>query len=203
MAIQAGGRSSRMGTDKAWAELSGRPLIEHVLRAAQPLAQRFTVVLSHDTPQRERYQQLAAHWQAKLLFDANDYCGPLGGIQTALLDCQPTETALILACDLPRLTPAFLAFLQTQHAASAATTITIPLDHAGRRQMLSGFYQPSCLPAVQQMLYEGLLRIDKLCSRVPVCEVAFANYAHLPHAATLLNNLNTPAELRLAAGETA
>ncbi len=213
-AIQAGGRSARMGADKAWVELAGRPLIEYALRAAQPLAQRLAIVISRDTPQQERYQQLTTHWRAELLFDPNDHCGPLGGIQTALLACAAHETALILACDLPFVTTQFLALLHAIHSGDHLADnpqsairnpqfITIPLDQTGRRQMLAGFYEKACLPAVEQLLGKGKLRVAGLCARVPVREVEFATYAHLPLAATLLNNLNTPEELRSVALTTA
>ncbi len=209
-AIQAGGRSTRMGADKAWVELAGRPLIEYALQAAQPLAQRLAIVISRDTPQQERYTQLAARWQAELLYDPNDHCGPLGGIQTALLNCEARETALILACDLPFVTTQFLALLHAIHsgvllacypqsAIRNPQSITIPLDQTGRRQMLAGFYEKACLPAIELLLAEGKLRVDGLCARVAVREVEFATYAHLPRAATLLNNLNTPEELRSVA----
>lgn len=195
-AIQAGGRSVRMGADKAWVELAGQPLIEAVLRAAHPLAQRLAIVISRDTPQQERYRQLAQRWKAELLHDPNDHCGPLGGIQTALLNCVATETTLILACDLPNITTEFLRLLQMHHTASATPSITIPLDQTGRRQMLAGFYEKTCQPAVELLLAEGKLRVDGLCAHVAVQAIEFSRYAHLPHAATLLTNLNTPEELR-------
>jgi molybdenum cofactor guanylyltransferase len=202
--IQAGGRSRRMGADKAWVNLAERPLIEYTLQAVQPLAQRIAIVISKDTPQRMRYEQLAAQWQAELLFDRNDYCGPLGGIQTALSHCLPNETALILACDLPFVTSDFLTLLSQHHfgqltPGSTMPTITIPLDQAGRRQMLAGFYEPTCLPAVEGLLAEGKLRVAGLCARVAVQELAFPAYGHLSKAASLLNNLNTLEELQAAA----
>ena len=43
VAIQAGGRSSRMGQDKAWLTIDGRLMIEHVLAAAQTVAERLAI----------------------------------------------------------------------------------------------------------------------------------------------------------------
>lgn len=198
-AIQAGGRSARMGADKAWVTLAGRPLIEYALQAAQPLAQRLAIIISHEMPQQPLYEQLAAQWQAQLRFDPHDHCGPLGGIQTALRDCSADETALILACDLPFITSEFLTLLAQLHSTNTAPAITIPLDQTGRRQMLAGIYDQGCLPAVEQLLAERKLRVDGLCARVKVREVEFSAFAHLPHAMSLLNNLNTHEELRTAA----
>lgn len=198
-AIQAGGRSVRMGTDKAWVELAGQPLLESVLKAAQPLAHRLAIVISRDTPQQSRYQQLANRWKAELLYDPHDYCGPLGGIHTTLRNCTTDEAALILACDLPFITTDFLTLLAQLHETSPAPAITIPLDATGRRQMLAGIYHPGCIEAVEQLLAQRRLRVDGLCERLRVQEIDFSTYAHLPSAANLLNNLNTPGELHTAA----
>lgn len=198
-AIQAGGRSARMGADKAWVTLAKRPLIDSALRAAQPLAQRFAIVISKEMPELERYQELANAWGADILIDPNNHCGPLGGIQTALRHCTSNETALILACDLPFITSDFLTLLAQHHSHTQAPAITIPLDQSGRRQMLAGFYDLECLPAVESLLAEEKLRVDGLCGRVNLQEVAYSAYCHLPGASRLLTNLNTPDELRAAA----
>jgi molybdenum cofactor guanylyltransferase len=198
-AIQAGGRSARMGVDKAWVTLAERPLIEYVLKAAQPFAQRLVVVISHEMPQQVLYEQLAAKWHAQLLFDPHDHCGPLGGIHTALSSCAADEIALILACDLPFITSEFLLLLALAHSTTTTPAITIPLDQTGRRQMLAGFYDQGCLPAVEQLLAGRKLRVDGLCGHVKVQEIDFSAYAHLSNAANLLNNLNTQEELRTAA----
>lgn len=186
-----------MGTDKAWVELSGRPLIEYVLAAAQPLTQRLAIIISHATPQPARYQQLAARWNAALLHDQHDYLGPLGGIQTSLAHIGADETALVLACDLPNITTEFLAWLQSVHA-SGAQALTVPQDETGRVQMLAGFYGPSCSAAAETLLAEKRLRVDGLLTRVPARQVAFAEYAHLPKAENLLWNLNTLEDVRSA-----
>jgi molybdenum cofactor guanylyltransferase len=198
-AIQAGGRSARMGTDKAWLELAGRPLIEHVLAAAQPLADRLAVVISRDNSQTDKYAQLAEHWRAALLYDLHDHRGPLGGIHTSLLHAQADEKTLILACDLPYVTTGFLSLLQeldqqeTTHGHSHG--LTTPLDKAGRLQMLAGIYGAECLPQVEQMLAEDALRLDRLCARVRMRRAMFAEYAHLPGAEKFLRNLNTPEDV--------
>ncbi len=198
-AIQAGGRSARMGSDKAWLELAGQPLIEHVLAAAQPLADRLAIVISRDNSQPDPYAQLARQWRAALLYDLHDHRGPLGGIHTALRHAQPDEKTLVLACDLPFVTTDFLSLLQAMDRQGTAQTashgLTVPLDEAERVQMLAGIYGAACLPQVEQMLAEDVLRLDRLCARVRTRRVTFAEYAYLPGAEKFLRNLNTPADV--------
>jgi molybdopterin-guanine dinucleotide biosynthesis protein A len=194
-AIQAGGQSRRMGTDKAWLAIHGQPMIERVLAAAQPVAQRLAIVISQTTPAPERYAALAARWQAALLIDLHDRRGPLGGIETALRACAAQESALILACDMPFLTTDFLRLLIAHHSTPDISQLTVATDHGGRPQMLCGIYGRSCLPCVEQMLADEVLRVDRLCAQVTTQQLAWADYAHLPEAERLLMNCNTKADL--------
>ena len=201
-AIQAGGRSRRMGTDKAWLDVTGQPMIERVLAAAQPVAQRLALVISQTTLAQDRYAALADKWQAELLIDPHDQRGPLGGIATALQHCDADESALILACDMPFLTSDFLQLLidhhsalRTLHSALRTPHLTIPEDQIRRPQMLCGIYDAACLPYAQQLLTENTLRVDGLCVLVETQRLRWADYAHLPEAKRLLLNCNAPDDL--------
>jgi molybdenum cofactor guanylyltransferase len=190
-AIQAGGRSSRMGTDKAWVSVDGRPMIEAVLAAAQPITNRLIIIVNAANPNVAKYEQVAARWGAELLPDLHDYRGPLGGIETALRQCSANESALILACDLPFVTTEFLQQLQAIHA-TQDNDLTIPLDAAGRPQMLAGFYAQRCLPQVTALLAAGDLKAQLLQARVRTRRVRFEEYSRLAAAERLLHNINTP-----------
>lgn len=194
-AIQAGGQSRRMGEDKAWLGINGQPMIEHVLAAAQPLAERLAIVISQTTRAPERYAALAERWQAQLLIDPHDRRGPLGGIETALRVCATDECALVLACDMPYLTTEFILLLAERHASTSGTHITITADRDERRQMLCGIYERGCLPFVEQMLTANVLRVDRLCAQVATQQLHWKDYAHLPEAERLLLNCNSRADL--------
>ena len=129
--IQAGGRSARMGEDKSWLLIAGQPMIEQVLVAAQNVAERCALVIHPNNPHLSRYEELAARWKAKLLVDLHDYRGPLGGIETALRQCDEREDALILACDLPFLTREFLTLLREIHE-TEKNELTVPFDLQGQ-----------------------------------------------------------------------
>lgn len=198
-AIQAGGRSSRMGADKAWLVIDGRPMIEHVLAATQTVAERLIIVIHPTNPQLAGYEQLATRWKAAVLFDEHDYRGPLGGIETALRQCSENEALLILACDLPFLSEEFLRLLTHSHHAGKGD-LTVPLDEAGRPQMLAAVYAATCLPPISALLAADELKARLLQERVATREVSFAEYAHLPNARRFLVNVNTPEDYRRMAG---
>jgi len=189
-AIQAGGRSLRMGEDKAWLTIDGRPMIEQVLTTARAVADRLAIVINPSTPNMAQYQQLAAAWQAEVIDDLHDYRGPLGGIETALRQCEEGESVLILACDLPFLSEAFLQLLAQIHQAEKSE-LTVPLDETGRPQMLAAIYAATCLQPISAMLAANELKARLLQKRVSTREASFAEYAHLPNAGRFLVNVNT------------
>jgi len=195
--IQAGGRSSRMGSDKAWIEVEGRPMIERALATAAAVADQLGVVINPATRERKRYEELAAQWSAQLIADLHDHRGPLGGIHTALRHCQmrnEPDDALILACDLPFVTTGFLSLLVQIHEREA-NDFTAPVDRAGILQPLAAIYAPSCQQPVERLLAANLLRVDRLCDLVTARKVLFEEFAHLPEAGRLLVNINSPADL--------
>jgi molybdopterin-guanine dinucleotide biosynthesis protein A len=195
--IQAGGRSQRMGTDKAWIAVNHRPMIEWVMIAAQPVCVSLSIVLSADVTRenRKQYEALAGRFNAEIIIDDYDHRGPLGGIEASLKSCAADASALILACDLPFITMEFLQLLAQVHH-SARSQLTIPLNATAQLQMLAGIYSPLCLDAVQTMLCWNELKTDRLCLRCKTHIVSFQQYAQMNHAERILSNLNTPDDLQ-------
>lgn len=184
-----------MGRDKAWIEINGQPLIEHVIAVAEPVAASLSIIISADNPNAEQYAGLAEEHGARLLDDLHDHLGPLGGIHTALKNCDADNAALILACDLPFLTSEFLALLCRKHQISE-TQITVPLDAVGRLQPLAAIYDQACLAAVEEQLAAGRLRVDRLFDLVLTARIAFSDFAHLPGAQQFFLNLNSPEDVK-------
>jgi molybdenum cofactor guanylyltransferase len=199
--VQAGGRSSRMGTDKAWFEIEQRTMIERVLGEIRPVVSSLSLIVNAANPQLQRYQSLAEAYDAQVIHDLHDHRGPLGGIHTALLNCGKDQSALILACDLPFITAEFLAFLSDLHRREA-NLLTLPLDHEDRLQPLAGVYSAQCLPLVEQMLNEDDLRVDNLTRRVQTRRVAFAEFANLKDAERLFVNINSMEDYRFTTKNT-
>ena len=196
--IQAGGQSSRMGTDKAWLEIEGVPMIERVITAARPVVESLAIIINRDNPQMQRYQKLAGKLNARLIDDLHHHLGPLGGIHTALSNCQKDVSGLILACDLPFLTTEFLFLLcqihqiaDPQSAIRNPQSITLPVDGEGRLQPLAAVYSNTCLSVVEQMLADNVLRVDQLFLRVKPRSVLFKEYAHLLNAERIFQNINS------------
>jgi molybdopterin-guanine dinucleotide biosynthesis protein A len=99
--VLTGGRSSRMGRDKALLPLGGSTLLEQVAARVRAAAGSVTLIGSP-----ERYGGLGLPVAADLIGD----CGPIGGVYTALkMSSAPRN--LVVACDMPAVTTGFLAGL--------------------------------------------------------------------------------------------
>ena len=115
-AILAGGRSSRMGADKALLSIGGVPMLQRVARAALAACPQLLVVgRPHPPP----------GWPADLPAtflpdDAPDFSGPIAGLIRALEFAN--APLLLLACDTPLLTTAAIAALLAAHAAAPPGT---------------------------------------------------------------------------------
>jgi len=95
--VLAGGRSSRMGTDKALLKLAGRPLIEHATTKLRRVSVDVHILGGN--------AELAAY--APLVEDMHPGCGPIAGIEAALAH-SAHDWNLILPVDMPLLPTAFL-----------------------------------------------------------------------------------------------
>ena len=178
--LLAGGRSSRMGRDKALLELDGLPFAERIARAMRAAVGRLRVV-GRD-----------AVGEVHGVPDLRPGLGPLAGLEAALADCEG-DAALVVACDMPFVTEAFLRLL-IGRAAQAPGSAVVPEDAGGRRAPLCGVYPRAALPLVTGLLDAGERRPRALLDRMPTVLVAFAEYRSLPGAERLTRNVNTPAE---------
>lgn len=97
--ILAGGRSRRMGSDKALLKMpNGQTLLERTIQIAQALTPEVMVV----TPWPERYAALCVPTVQFIQENPAHRSGPLGGFVQGLQQVH-TEWCLVLACDLPQL----------------------------------------------------------------------------------------------------
>jgi len=174
--VLAGGRSSRMGRDKALLPYRGTTLIEYLAGEVRQAAGSVCLV---GPP--ERYRVLPFPVLPDLYPDG----GPAAGIHAALRATR-ADWNLIVACDMPALTAAFLAEL-LERAESAGRRGLVPLAPSGRSQPLCAVYHRACLPALERGLEAGRRKLTDL--------IADLDLAVWPVAeARWFQNPNTPAE---------
>jgi molybdopterin-guanine dinucleotide biosynthesis protein A len=187
--ILAGGRSMRMGADKAFVALDGRTLLARALDLARSV--------THDVRIVGEPQKFAAF--APVVEDVFPGCGPLGGVHAALRASQ-AELNLILAVDMPFVPPALLPFLITR-ARSSRAMVTVARAGGGW-QPLCGVYRREFADVAEVALREGHHKIDALFGQERTLAIAEDELEAAGFSASVFRNLNTREELE-EAGEIA
>jgi molybdopterin-guanine dinucleotide biosynthesis protein A len=179
--ILAGGKSTRMGADKAFVTLDGRTLLARALELARGVASDVRIV---GDPVK-----FAAF--APVVEDVFRGCGPLGGIHAALRASQ-TELNLMIAVDVPFVSVALLQYL-IERARSSEAPATVPRCGGGW-QPLCGVYRREFAKVAEKALREGRYKIDALFD-AGVCEVGEEELRAGGFCVEMFRNLNTPEEL--------
>lgn len=184
VAIIAGGKSSRMGTDKAFVKLDDKPLIQHVIDCTANLGQSETLLV---TNRLEDY----AHLGLPMYTDVQPEKGSLGGIYTALMYAE-TPLTLVVACDMPFLNPDLLKFMIAK--ASEDIDIVVPRVD-GYPQGLHAVYRKTCLEPIAEQLEANRLKIIRFYDRMRVYYLDEDDYRTYDTDGRSFANLNTPEEL--------
>ena len=150
--VLAGGRSTRLGHDKALLRINGQPLVEWLPARLSCLLSPVVIVV--DGP--GRYQTSLPQ-----VPDVLPGTGPLGGVASGL-QALAASAALVCACDMPLLQPDLIALLC---ASLSGFDLVIP-ERDGRLEPLCAVYTRACLPAMQALLANRQLRLNGMASAV-------------------------------------
>jgi molybdopterin-guanine dinucleotide biosynthesis protein A len=186
--VLAGGKSSRMGADKALLELGGQTLLVRALDLAAQVTPEVRLVGN-----RKRFADFGSPIE-----DVYPERGPLGGIHAALLSTA-TELNLMLAVDLPFIGPDFLRYLVLQ-AGGANAVVTLPRS-GGFVQPLCAVYRKEFAEAAEDSLRAGKNKIGPLLDKVKTRVIEPDELTRAGFTAEVFRNLNTPAEWEAARRE--
>jgi molybdopterin-guanine dinucleotide biosynthesis protein A len=183
--VLAGGKSTRMGTDKALLELAGRPLIERMLELAGSACREVYVV---GDPSK------FSPW-APVIHDLYAGQGPLAGIHAALVNSE-TNLNLILGVDLPFLEPGFLRYLISQSRTSG-TLVTVPVA-GGFVQTLCAVYRREFREFAGRALTAGQNKVDGIFPQTSVRQLFEKELAEAGFGPGMFRNVNTPEDWQQA-----
>jgi molybdopterin-guanine dinucleotide biosynthesis protein A len=179
--VLAGGKSTRMGRDKAFLPFRGKTLLAYALETAASAAGKVYIVGS-----RSKFAPYAP-----VIEDFYAERGPLGGIHTAL-NATMTDLNLILAVDLPFMPPDFLLYL-IERMRVAACLVAVARVH-GRLQPLCAAYRRAFCSRAEENLRAGQNKIDALFSPADTLIVEEAELARLSFPVAIFDNVNTREE---------
>jgi molybdopterin-guanine dinucleotide biosynthesis protein A len=173
------------GQPKALLRVGGRRIIERVVDAVAAAVDDLLIVTN--TP--DQYAFLGV----PMVPDARPGAGSLGGIYSGLR-AAPGDAAFTVACDMPFLRPD-VARLLVERAGQGDVVVPRVGDQL---ETLHAVYGRTCLPAIEERLAAGRLKIAGFFDRVRVVEVAEAEVARLADPAVVFMNVNTPEDLARA-----
>lgn len=180
-AILCGGRSRRMGQDKARLPWEGRELLDAIAQGLSG-AEEILLAAAEEGDYADKPYPVAA--------DRFPGCGPLAGLHAALAACR-APLLFVTPCDTP------LADWDTARALygflDSGWDAVVPVDSSGRLHPLCGLYRKRALPVLEEHLGAGRYRVTEALCALPVRRVPAGA---LPHGEDTLRNLNTPEEYR-------
>lgn len=186
--ILAGGKSTRMGADKAFVTLDGRTLLARGLELVRSVTQ--SVWILGDATKFAAF--------VPVVEDIFPGCGPLGGIHAALRSSH-AELNLMLAVDLPFASFALLQYLIGRARKEPDAAVTIARS-GGRWQPLCAVYRREFVDVAEKALRAGRYKIDALFDEVRVQVIGEDELEAAGFSERMFRNMNTPEELAEASG---
>ena len=185
--ILVGGKSRRMGTDKAFLKVDDIPIFERVLSVFRRCFQR--VVLIGD--RAERFQAYA------LPVLPDSYPGSsLGGLYTGL-ELATTPYVFVSSCDLPYALAGIVRHLCSLREGFDAVVVTTSQGY----EPLFALYAKGCLPAIKALLDSGRYCAYAFYPQVNVRFVPYGEIAPLDPDGRAFLNVNTPEEFAQTGGK--
>ena len=190
-----GGKSSRMGRDKALIKLDGIILAEraaNTISTALSPKQIYFVAASKD-----QFTGGDLPADIPVIYDRYKDRGAYGGLH-AVLSAAQSEWIFVLACDLPFVSAELLKIMAG--LISENFDAVVPLQQDGRAQPLYAFYRSEqCLKIVEKMLEadQKLPPLRAIFDQVKTRFVRFEEVRNLPGGENFFFNVNTPEDLRI------
>jgi molybdenum cofactor guanylyltransferase len=182
--LLAGGKSSRMGVDKAFLDFGGRTLLDRALEAMSAVCERVTIV-----GDPAKFGASEGVRGTVVVGDIFQGCGPLGGIHSALVHSN-AELNLVLAVDMPFVSEELLAFLFVA-AETGDALVTVPSVGKGV-QPLCAIYRRDFSRVAELAVRSGRYKIESAFSGVAVRVIDEAELVKAGFSERNFFNVNTP-----------
>lgn len=177
--ILAGGKSSRMGSDKGLLTVNGKMFVERVIDAMKPIVNDIIIIISNN----QKYNQFGYQRVADRIKDS----GPLAGLYSGLHHSK-TEYNLVLSCDIPMITTEVLKkLIDTDY--ENYDVVQIQSEH--KTMPLIALYNKQCADKCLQLLQQGEKRL-----RVAVSQLNAKTILIESELDKFVRNVNTKEDLK-------
>ena len=187
-AILAGGKSSRMGTDKALLEFEGKQFITQIAEELSWFDERI-IARGNNSGLEGKVER---GWT--VIPDLYPDHGPIGGLHAALSACR-SDALFVVTCDMPliesELVRELCAWMQETDVDKKrvdAYDVVISVGEGGKIHPLCGVYRKSVLPVLEEQIISDQNRVMAALKKLRVKYVTIDSSAR----ARQLANINTP-----------
>ncbi|MGK7922430.1 MAG: molybdenum cofactor guanylyltransferase [Trichodesmium sp.] len=181
--ILAGGKSSRMGKDKALISWDNIPMLKRVYQVASKCTEKVYLI----TPWPEKYQSILPG-ECEWLTELNSQ-GPLVAFAQGLTQIN-SNWILLLGCDLPLLNSDIMQSWVTQLNQVSPEILALVPQKSENWEPLCGFYRQQIKIELEKYINQGDRSFQKLLSQIPVQPLSIDS-----DTAKMLLNCNTPSDL--------
>jgi len=181
--ILAGGKSSRFGSNKAFADVNGRQLIERVIEVTGSVFQRLIIITNNPG----EYSSLGLPMYEDLIKGL----GPLGGIYTGL-EKMSDSSGFFVACDMPFLNERLIRYISKMNSKEYDAVVP-KIDW--KMEPLHSLYSKTCVPAIKGLIESGECMINRFFQSI---RTRFIDEDEIRRYDPLLRsfyNINRPGEL--------
>ncbi len=175
--ILAGGKSSRMGTDKGFVLYKNKSFVQHIIDALQPLVDE--VIIVSNNPDYDVFG-------LKRVNDLIENTGPVAGVYTGL-HYSKTENNLVVSCDVPLINSETLSLLI--NGVEDAKDV-VQLESNGKSMPLIAMYKKQCNGVLYSLLQDGERRLRVALTHLKVKTIILDKNQEL-----FTSNINTPIDL--------
>ena len=186
--ILAGGKSSRLGRDKAWEDVGGQRIIDRVIGALQSSCDE--VLIIGDRPERQNELSLPKCIQYRS--DDLKGRGSIGGLYTGL-KASDTLWSLVVACDMPFISRELIRFMLSIISKNRCDAI-VPVIN-GRYQPTHALYNSTCIPFIEKNISSGNFRMDSYFDEIYLEEISEDVINSIKGAELSFFNVNTEDDL--------
>ena len=184
--ILAGGKSSRIGQDKSFLHLNGKPLIEVAIDNLSEIFKSLLIITNNPKPYKTFGIRVAG--------DRIKDCGPLGGIYTGL-SISENMNNFVVACDMPFLDKELISYMIEE---IGDYDVVIPKFN-GRLQPLCAIYSKNCIKPIENQIFNQKLKIVDFFKDVKVKIIENEEIKKIESAERSFFNINTPEDLSIGA----
>lgn len=186
--ILAGGKSSRLGRDKAWEDVGGQRIIDRVIGALRSSCDE--VLIIGDRPERQNELSLPKCIQYRS--DELKGRGSIGGLYTGLKSSD-TLWSLVVACDMPFISRELIRFMLSIISKNRCDAI-VPVIN-GRYQPTHALYNSTCIPFIEKNISSGNFRMDSYFDEIYLEEISEDVINSIKGAELSFFNVNTEDDL--------